>query len=82
MKADDCTVSINMVEFLLQILRTLPEVYSKDSNATSGPQFTDGPSLASVSNKQCNNNRKITQWLSVINKPVTLMESFKTLVQV
>lgn len=80
MEAGDCTLSINVVEFLSPILRTLPEVYSEDSNGTGGSQFTDGPSRASISDKHSwNNSKRFPHWLSVINKPVTCTEYFKTL---
>lgn len=82
MEADDCTLSINIVEFLSQILRTLPEVYSEGSDGLNGSQFTDGPSHTSISDKHsCNNHRLTTHWLLVINKPVTFIKYFKTFIQ-
>ena len=80
MEADDCTLSINSVEFLSLILRALPEVYSEDSNGVSGSQFTDGPSHIRVSDKRsCNNIGKITQWLSVINNTSNFYRPFKNI---
>lgn len=49
MEEDDCTLSIDAVEFLSRILRTWPEAYSEDSNGRSGFQFTDGPSPTRIS---------------------------------
>lgn len=80
MEADDCTLSINIVEFLSQILRTLPKVYSEESNSINGSQFTDGPSHTSVSDKHSCSNQK-NHCLSVVNEPVTCMEYFRTFIQ-
>lgn len=80
MEADDCTLSINTVEFLSQTLRTLPEVYSEDSNRVNGSQFTDGPSHASISDKHsCNNQNNHTVALS--DKPLIFIQCLKTSLQ-
>ena len=82
MEAGDCTLSSSLVEFLSPIKRTWPEVYSGrlkrpaqcsvHRRATSRQDFWQN---------SCSSHRKITHWLSAINKPGTATEYFKTLVQ-
>jgi hypothetical protein len=60
MEAEDCTLSINSIEFLLHILRCLPELHSEDTNGVSSSQFTEGPSSVGISIciSVCQKNRK------------------------